>query len=226
MNPFLPQNEALVFYGNTTQFRAEDWLSALSETEMTRTKSISRTADRQQYIISRGVLKRLLSGFLSVAEQEIALQYGKNGKPSVAGHPELQFNSSHSGEAFVIGFVRGREIGVDVEPLDRPVNRTKLQSWLFTPAELTAFLALDEHDRQEAFIHSWTRKEAVLKASGDGLAHPMNTLELSHVQASASWFLESRTLPENYRMAVAVKGTISGIRYTALSPELLFPKAG
>jgi 4'-phosphopantetheinyl transferase len=82
----------------------------------------------------------------------------------------LHFNVSHSGELALIAVCRGQELGVDIEQ-ERAVREAKriVESY-FTPAELERFAALDERAQERAFLRGWTRKEAILKAIGVGLA--------------------------------------------------------
>lgn len=240
MSYSLCRDQALVFYGSIAGFHDSDCLPVLSEKEITRAAKFCLEADKRRYIVSRAILKRLLSRFLHIDEKEIELNYSKDGKPFLPGNHNLQFNSSHAGDAFVIGFAHGREIGVDVESLYRELNISNMQSYLFTPAELELFHALDHDRRHETFVNSWTRKEAMLKATGNGLAQSMNALDLAFIkngqfalergsgypENKTDWFLESYTLMDNYRGAVAVKGNIRSVQYIRLhESKALFNKA-
>lgn len=239
MNYSLVPNEALVFYGRISEFDETNWLPTLSKQEIVRAEQHLLTADKSRYIISKAILKRLLSYFSNVNESEIAFKAGKHGKPFLQNNSNVQFNCSHSEEIVVIALVRDMEIGVDIESSRRAVNHAKLQSFLCTPAELIAFNELEETTKQEAFIELWTRKEALLKALGDGLTRPMNTLILPHskdentpremenecTETKTNWFVESYTLLEQYHGAVAVQGRIDRVQYIPLNEsELLANK--
>lgn len=235
MNDTLSGDQSLVFYGTISTFQNVDCLPFLSEEEITRAQQYLLPFDKSRYLISRVILKRLLSRFLNMDEQEIQFRYGKNGKPFLFGNSDLQFNISHSGDAFVMGFTLEKEIGIDVESLQRIPNISALESFLFTPAELKSFQRLNQNLQPEAFISSWTRKEALLKASGDGLTKAMNTLDLSSIkdkhfsietanefpENKTDWFLESYSLMDNYRGAVAVKGGIDAIQYIPINESIL-----
>lgn len=239
MNQYFSENQVLVFYGSIADFYDVDWLPVLSEKEIARAEQYLVPSDKRRYVISRAILKRLLSRFLQIPDKEIELNCGKNGKPFLSENTALQFNSSHSGEAFVIGFARNKEIGIDVENLNRSLNISALQTYLFSAAELECFHNIPHSCRQETFINCWTTKEAILKATGDGLTLAMNTLDLDvslmkkgHFPSeigigflgnNTDWFLESYTLMDNYRGTVAVKGHITGVQYIPIGASgLLF----
>jgi len=216
MNDTLGQNEVLVFYGIRAELNDLDWLPKHSEHEFHTTEQISGSKNKD--LFSTIVLKRLLSHYSGINENEITFKYGKNGKPFLLENDKLQFNCSHSEEMLVIALTLGAELGIDVESLTRIVQPAKLQTYLFTPIELSLFNALEETHQQEAFIDSWTQKEALLKATGEGLTRPMNTIELSRInhETTINWYTESTTLLDQYRVAIAVQGEINSVTYIPL----------
>lgn len=217
MSHSILQDQALVFYGNSAGFNDTDWWPVLSEKERLRAEQYLLPSDKHTYVISRAILKRLLGRFTQVDEQKITIDYGRNGKPFLVGSTGLQFNIAHSGDVFVLAFTRGGEIGIDVESLEKDVNLSALQSYLFTPVEQSTFLQLEPSRRQEEFIRCWTRKEALLKATGDGLTQPMNTLDLSLLRED-HFSVESYTPMSGYAGALAVKSNVSDIQYIPLAP--------
>jgi 4'-phosphopantetheinyl transferase len=229
----LPEHQVSVFYGNISDFQVDNLLPVLSEKEIARSEKYLLLSDKHNYMVSRAILKRLLSRFSSVDESKIELDYNKNGKPFLPQNSDLQFNSSHSGNAFAIAFNIGNEMGIDIESLSRIPNIQVLETRLFTPAELKLFQTFQPDLQRRVFINSWTRKEAMLKAGGDGLTRPMNELEVSFITENyfhlgkeneqTQWFLESTTLMGNYRVSVAVKGDIHHVKYFPVNEsELLF----
>ena len=100
------------------------------------------------------------------------------GKPYLPDNPaNLTFNVSHAGEIVLIGFGRGREIGVDVEQTTRSVNARDIAVRFFCAAESRELEPLQGSAHDAAFFRCWTRKEAILKASGKGLQTPLKMLE-------------------------------------------------
>jgi 4'-phosphopantetheinyl transferase len=223
MKEALSTDEVLVFYGRISDFQDEQCLSVLSKEEIIRADQYLLPLDKQRYIISRAILKHLLSRFSGVNEQEILLASGKNGKPFWSNPFEIRFNLSHAGDGLVIGLSLEKEVGIDMERLDRIPNIPALETFLFTPSELELFHNLDPSLKQETFITAWTRKEAVLKASGEGLTKAMNELDVAFIKeknflmGKTAWFLESFTLMENYRGAVAGECQTKIVQYRSMN---------
>ena len=148
-------------------------LSALlSSEERDRTARFHFQQDRDRWARCRGVLRMLLGRYLSGDASKIHLLVDEKGKPYLNG--ELTFNLSHSSEAAVFAFALHRRIGIDVERL-RPVPDAKnmVESY-FSASEKREFRDAAIEKRDETFLTIWTRKEAYLKALGEGLAHPLD----------------------------------------------------
>lgn len=148
----------------------------LSDVERDRAERLVRPRDGRRFVRCRGALRAILGRLLGEPAGAVAFQAGPGGKPAlrfVEGSPErrrVHFNVSHSGELALIAVSRRRELGVDVE-MTRPISQAdRIVESYFTEAEQAEFLAIAEADRPAAFIRGWTRKEAILKAQGVGLA--------------------------------------------------------
>jgi len=92
---------------------------------------------------------------------------------------DLRFNVSHSEDLAVYAFALGREVGVDVEALRPMADSADIARSAFSAAEHRAFLALSPAERTEGFFNCWTRKEAFIKALGEGLSHPLDTFDVT-----------------------------------------------
>src|SRR6185295_15890681 len=102
-------------------------------------------------------------------------QRGAGGKPELAhegGPAALRFNLSHGGDLALIALARGRELGVDIEPLRALSDEARLARRVLSPREADAFAALPPDERAAALLRCWTRKEALLKANGCGITVP------------------------------------------------------
>ena len=135
---------------------------------------------RDRFIAGRGLLRALLGAYLNQPAAVLRFEQGAHGKPALAGvdtETGLHFNLSHSGGRALYGVAR-REVGVDLECLDRNVNPAAILERVCTPREWAAFQALPVEQRQSAFFACWTRKEAIVKALGGGLASGLRTLDV------------------------------------------------
>ena len=129
---------------------------------------------QRRFILSRGALRILLGHYLDIAANRIEFRYGSRGKPSLAAPAGIHFNASHSGDVALFAFTLHCEIGVDVEEM-RPISDMReIASRFFCAEESTELMALPADERERAFFLCWTRKEAYLKAVGEGLYAPLN----------------------------------------------------
>jgi 4'-phosphopantetheinyl transferase len=118
----------------------------------------------------------ILGQFLDLPAEHILFRAGVGGKPELAGPGDLQsktrlrFNVTHSDELALIAVTLAHELGVDVERLRSVSEADRIVETYFTPTELAQYRAIHQSGRAEAFLRGWTRKEAILKAKGMGLA--------------------------------------------------------
>jgi 4'-phosphopantetheinyl transferase len=124
---------------------------------------------RKRFIAARGVLRQLLGSYCGQPPEQIALQYGRNGKPHLEGGPGLHFNLAHSGELALYAFSRETEVGVDLERLAFIPEADEIAARFFSTSEAAALGKMSEQQREAFFFQCWTRKEAVLKCNGSGL---------------------------------------------------------
>lgn len=165
-----------------------------------------------RFIAGRGTLRALLAARLGCAPASLLFEYGATGKPSAAGHP-IVFSVSHSGALAVIAISDSAHLalGIDVEEL-RPVpDLHDIARHFFGPGERDDLAAVEAPLQSKAFLSCWTRKEAYLKAVGDGLLAPLDrfevTLRPSHppafrhidgdVAAAAAWHIHHFLLPHH-----------------------------
>jgi 4'-phosphopantetheinyl transferase len=113
-----------------------------------------------------------------VPPESVALVQGDRGKPALA-HSDLRFNVSHCDDVAVYAFATGREIGIDVEVVRVIPEADEIAARMFSRGENETYRALDPWDKPLGFFNCWTRKEAFIKALGDGLYHPLDRFEVS-----------------------------------------------
>ncbi|WP_337177618.1 4'-phosphopantetheinyl transferase superfamily protein [Paludisphaera sp.] len=151
--------------------RLAEWADLDAE-ERARAERLVRPRDGRRFVRCRGALRSLLGGLLGATAAEVAFRVGPGGKPILVqpGGSRWRFNVTHSDELALIAVAWDRELGVDVERV-RPIQQAaRIVESYFTAAEVAEFRKLAEADQAEAFIRGWTRKEAVVKAQGVGLA--------------------------------------------------------
>jgi 4'-phosphopantetheinyl transferase len=157
-------------------------LNTLSPREHQRAEGFHFEKDRNAYIQCRGILRRLLARYLQVGPDELCFSTSGHGKPYLTGpsnHFDLRFNLSHSNGRALFAFTRSHEVGVDIEYLQRLIDWKPVAELMFSPRENAELAALSPENRLPGFFHGWTRKEAVLKATGEGIALGMNQIEVS-----------------------------------------------
>ncbi|HEX7838395.1 MAG TPA: 4'-phosphopantetheinyl transferase superfamily protein [Kofleriaceae bacterium] len=147
-------------------------LRTLGDDERARAARFHFDRDRNAYILARGTLRALAGRYLDHPPEALAFGYGAKGKPYLAAPPgdALRFNVSHSGELALIAFARGREIGVDIERRRSIADLLSLARISFSPGEYAALCGLPPGDHTEAFFACWSRKEAFIKATGEGVS--------------------------------------------------------
>lgn len=153
----------------------DDLARLLTPDEMARADRLLGEKVRQQFIVARGVMRKVLAHYI---DGEIHLLRGNRGKPHIPG-VSLRFNLSHAADLIVLGIAEGREIGVDVE-LIRPMREmmTVARSY-FSVEEQVQIFNLPQAQRERAFYTCWTRKEAYIKARGDGFTMPLTGFDVT-----------------------------------------------
>ncbi len=134
---------------------------------------------RSDFILTRGTLRSLLAKYLHKTPNDVLFQYTKYGKPFLEDRCDLRFNVSHCEGLALLAFVRRREIGVDVEKVRPQSDVTKLAERFFSVRERNHLRTLSGDELHSAFFRCWTRKEAYIKAKGEGLSLPLHQFDVS-----------------------------------------------
>jgi 4'-phosphopantetheinyl transferase len=146
--------------------------AALSRDELARAARCHFERDRRAFVVVRGALRILLGRYLARRPEALTLGEHPRGKPYLIADPDLgvRFNVSHSGELGLLAFARDRELGIDVEHRAQHRDWFALAEHSFTAEENAVLRALPEADRVHAFFSCWARKEAFIKATGQGIS--------------------------------------------------------
>jgi 4'-phosphopantetheinyl transferase len=148
----------------------------LSEDEIERAGRFRLELYRNRFIRCRGSLRVIISKYLHCAPGEVHFRYGLNGKPSVDG---LQFNVAHSRNVAVIAVSHCNQLGVDIEAVRWLEDFDELVARFFCPRESQLFARLPNALKPTAFFNLWTRKEALLKATGEGIAYSLDRVDVT-----------------------------------------------
>jgi 4'-phosphopantetheinyl transferase len=138
--------------------------------------------DRNRYVAARGTLRELLGRYLNRPPTEVEFDYNSKGKPSLRAEfnkHSMQFNISHSHGLALLAFTLGRNLGIDVELIRPEFSADEIAHRYFSPQEVMELRALPPSLRAEGFYLCWTRKEAYIKAIGEGLHIPLESFHVS-----------------------------------------------
>jgi 4'-phosphopantetheinyl transferase len=156
-----------------------DLEKALSAEERARAERFVFPADRHRYVAAHALLREILAGYAGRFPSQMRFEHGPGGKPRLVHAEHLRFNLSHSGNVGMVAVTFAREVGIDVEAL-RPIpDLDVLATKCFSAAERAQFASIPEPSRLEAFLEGWTRKEAFLKALGEGLLRPLDSFDVT-----------------------------------------------
>jgi 4'-phosphopantetheinyl transferase len=192
--------------------------ATLAADERNRAQRFVFQPDRNSYIAARGVLRELLGRYLNRGPSELEFDYGAQGKPALRGGSSpnsVQFNVSHSHGVALFAFAVGRQVGVDVELVRPDFAGEKIAERFFSSQEVRELRSLPAAVQDEGFFLCWTRKEAYIKARGEGLQIPLKSFHVSltpgktsRLQAddSSRWSLRSLRLGGQYVGAVVAEG--------------------
>ena len=200
--------------------------TTLTADERNRSARFQFERDQQRFIVARGVLRDLLGRYLQAEPGKISFVYNAFGKPDLG--PEfanrLKFNLSHSGRLAVIAVTTAADVGVDLEYIRAESDYADIARRFFSAAEVDYLIALPSHLHAENFFSCWTKKEAYLKACGEGLARPLSsfsvplTTDPAHtpvdlyvaskdIVAAKRWSLYTLRPAPGYAGALAIEGT-------------------
>jgi len=215
-----------------------DLESVLSNEERVEAGRFRFEIDQRRSVISRGMLRVILGKYLDIQPQEIKFSYNPHDKPllqfpNMKG--KLWFNVSHSKDYIVYVLTRANEIGVDIEYINLAFATKEIASQFFSLAEIKAFNELPIALQPQAFFSCWTRKEAFIKAVGEGLSYslkdfdvtlkpgdPARLIEIRRPGMNASeWSLYDIEVERGYKAALAVHDHPTRILYRNFADLIL-----
>jgi 4'-phosphopantetheinyl transferase len=167
----------------------------LSPEERDRASRYRAGKPRTDFVLTRGNLRSLVARYLAVAPHHVAFGFSSHGKPFLHGPSDLRFNVSHTDGLALLAFVRTHEIGIDVEKITPEPDVRKLAERFFSIHERRALEPLAGEELRAAFFRCWTRKEAYVKARGEGLSVPLHEFDVSVAAGDNRALLATRPDP-------------------------------
>ena len=195
----------------------------LSSDEVQRADRFYFDRDRVRFTVARAAMREILGYYAGLAPQHLRFSYGSKGKPELSGglqESRIRFNLAHSLELALLAVTHGLTVGVDIERVKSDFVTDDIAEHSFSASELQALRSLPTGQRIEAFFSCWTRKEAYIKALGEGLSLPLDSFavafvpgiraELLHVKANPAeverWSMYDIAVKEGYKAALVVEG--------------------
>jgi 4'-phosphopantetheinyl transferase len=172
----------------------EDISKTLSSDELESADKLKFTIDREHFILRHYYLRLILGKYCNCQPHELMFRYNSCKKPyiSIPEYKEILFNMSSSGDLMIVGLGWHNDIGIDIEKVHEFYNLENISADYFSLQELNYFNG--ESDRTKAFFKIWTRKEAIIKAMGQGLYYPLKSF---CVEVSPSGDYEHMTIVNN-----------------------------
>jgi 4'-phosphopantetheinyl transferase len=203
--------------------------SYLSKDEVSRAERFVFPRDRDHFIVASGRLRELLGKYLHRPPNAVQFKTGRYGKPSLLDDRDpLRFNLSHSHGLALYGFCVRRELGIDTEKIRPEFAGEGIAERYFSTAEQRELAELPKELRDTAFFLCWTRKEAYIKAHGDGLQIPLDSFDVSlkpgepetlRSADSGRWSMRSFTPAPEFVAAVIVEGELPPTRFWSAAPD-------
>jgi 4'-phosphopantetheinyl transferase len=202
----------------------------LTSDERARADRFHFERDRRMFISCRAELRRLLSQRTGKSPESLVFDHGPQGKPSLPGC-EISFNLSHSGQWFACAVSSGGPLGMDIEHIHPLDDMLAMAQHFFAPAEVQRLFAIPESERTYSFFECWTRKEAVIKATGEGVSRPLDSFEVAFGrgiapallrldnQPNPPWPMHSFNPAPDYLAALTSPTAIGDVRTIFLSPR-------
>ncbi|WP_126323476.1 4'-phosphopantetheinyl transferase family protein [Candidatus Rickettsiella viridis] len=185
----------------------------LSEEERIRAENLA-LALRQRFVLSRGILRKLLSGYSGQSPEKIVFSYTQSGKPVFINHSlkQIEFNLSHSHNRVAFAFTWDTPIGIDIEYKTPRKYLDKIAYRFFTAQDYEQLKSLQGEEKLNTFFELWVRHEALLKALGQRLGtHPLseyktNKKPMAITKDKDPCTVLSLTLQADFAAALAIKG--------------------
>jgi 4'-phosphopantetheinyl transferase len=172
--------------------------------------------DRARFVLGRGLLRKCLDHYLQQTPEPIEFAYTDRGRPILPHDETIQFSISHTHDLVAIALTAHARVGIDLEYMQPNLEPLELAERIFSEKDLRTFQALPQHEAPAAFFRAWTRKEAYLKARGEGIAEGLRLISVSlgreetnpltdarEESVAQTWRLHTLPVPTDYMGSLA-----------------------
>jgi 4'-phosphopantetheinyl transferase len=213
-----PASAVVVWIAHLPELREELPLleALLDPRELERAGRFRFADDRVRFVAGRGLLRHGLRRYAPKAPAVIEIAYSSLGRPLLPAEYEApQFSISHTHDLVALAFAEGAQVGVDLEFMQPPVDLLELAERILSEEDFRAFEAFPHVGKQLAFYRAWTRKEAYLKARGEGIGPGLQDVSVSFTAeattpvtdrrnaSTTAWRLHALPVPEEYMGCLA-----------------------
>lgn len=231
-HPVFTHNEVNIWCGTTDVLlpQLSSFTKMLSPAEVARADRFRFAHHRTAFIVAHGLMRTILGRYLQCEPSHLQLASAMNGKPYLQSDNQtvdsLRFNLSHTEGLILLALAQNREVGIDVERIQDDMDFMTMAEQFFAVEEVQRLRQFPSEDLPEAFFRCWTRKEAYLKARGDGLTFPTQQFAVSctlespislsvtnELSESQRWRLYHLAPHAQYIGALACEGEPGAIRY-------------
>jgi 4'-phosphopantetheinyl transferase len=166
--------------------------SQLNPQEHARVARFKMQDDRARFVLGRALLHEWLFQYVPNLTGPIELAYTANGRPYFAQDTSIQFSITHTHDLVALAATVGGRVGIDLEFIRRDIKPLDLGRRVFSEHDFHLFQAIPEQERHKAFFRAWTRKEAYLKARGEGISAGLEQISVSFGIEPAGGLKDSR----------------------------------
>jgi 4'-phosphopantetheinyl transferase len=190
--------------------------SFLDERDRLRCTRFKFADDRARFVLGRALVRTCLGRYLGQPPETVELALSDDGRPIYPYDATLRFNLTHSGDLVALAITSQAEIGIDVERIESHPDLSELAQRIFSEPDLETFRTFSTAEALTSFFRAWTRKEAYLKARGEGIAEGLPQIstsfgpeEVSEItdsrrsRSNKSWRLYNLPLPTGYAGSLA-----------------------
>ena len=226
-------NRVFIFTANLTSYvnNIDQCWECLSVEEKIQANKYYTKSLIDKYIISHGILRHILSCYTKRYPEYIEFIHNEYGKPFLK-NSNIYFNMSHSHNMVSYIVALNYRVGIDIELHDSKLDVQELASLVLTLRESKYLSSLNSQEKLKFFYHLWTKKESLIKANGQGLSYPINTIETITLSTGRTvlltnekdalqqeWYYYELETPQNYYGAIAIENRIDEIVYLEMNTQ-------